>query len=1010
MRKFLPIILLLFCSVQFSLAQKKSIKGVVLDNAGPLPGASVIIKGTSIGVSTDFDGNYSLEAAIGDILVFSYVGYAAKEVVVSNQTTIDVILESNVLDEVIITAQGIQKDKKALGYAITKLDGEEVENRPEPDVARVLQGKISGVQITAASGSSGEVAAITVRSKISISESNSPLIVVNNVPFAGNLLDIDPNNIEDISVLKGLNASVLYGSEGRNGVILIQTKSGTSKIGQKSFSATASQTSYVNIISGLPDYQNKFGQGSDFNFIGGNVGTWGAAYGSIDQVPHPYSGFSQFPEFDGVMIPFQPKKNNVKDFFKTGRGTTTSLNISTSQETTSFNLSAAYTHEEGIIGDNDLKRFNIGLGGAMQVTEKLKVNATLNYSNRQRNAFDEDELFDRLLYIPRSMDVFNLPYQDSQGRNVYYRGDLNPNWLLNNTNRFDDVNRVFGTLNTNYKFNDNIGLTYRIGYDIENRQDMNTSNKGGIDDFEFGFLNIFERKDVVIDQAFIFNLNYDLTENIGFDAQIGANSNLTKGRLSESENTNQIVYGFFRPSNFTVQRTDYREMDVNLAGVFAQLGFSYKNYLYLNLSGRNDWGSTVEVANQSLFYPGVSMSFIPTSAFNIKSDIVNYLKLRGAYATSSGYPDVYNTRQTLSSEPIRFVSPNGNIISNSIGNSLANFDLRPELHREIEVGLEAKLFKNRVTLEASAYKRISEDQILEADLPPEVGFGSTRINAGRIDSEGIEIDLGVDVIKNNHFSWNMRNLFTAYETEVIDLPFGMVSLPGSGWAIEGKPFGVIRGDYALRDHEGNFLINPETGELLTSDDIGAEDKIIADPTPDWTITNINTIRYKNFSLSAQLEYTHGGESESDLAEDLLERGVTRDTENREGAFILKGVYADPATGLPYLDDNGNTIPNTTQIVADEVAFNNFYNANDNFVFDTSVFRIREVSLGYMLDKKQLKNLPFESLNISLSGRNLFYHAPGFPKYTNIDPELDTSDGDTRTPTTTRYSLSLVFKF
>lgn len=1014
MKKILLLfVVLIFGVIYKSIAQDKvTVSGTVTDGIGPLPESTVYVKNTTKGTVTNLDGEYSIQVNIGEILVFSYVGMISQEIKITSARKLNVVLkEENTLNEIVVTAQGIKKEKKALGYAITKLDGEELKNKPEADVSRALQGKIAGVQISSASGSSGEPTSISIRSNLSINGNNSPLIVVNNVPFSGNLLDIDPNNIESMSVLKGLNASVLYGSEGRNGVILIQTKTNVVNKGKKTLKMSLSHTSYVNTISGLPEYQNKYGQGSDFNFVGGNLGTWGPAFSEVSRVLHPYSGNPEFPEFNGVMVPYEAKKNNVKNFFREGLGTTTSVSISSTQEKSAFNVALGYTNEEGIIGNNNVKRLNIAVGGGVELTDKWNLDATLNYSNRRRDSYDENELFGLLLYIPRNIDVYNLPYQDSQGRNVYYRASLNPKWLLNNTNKHDDVSRVYGTFNTKYEFNEHINLAYRIGYESQDYDEFDYGNKGGLDDYQFGFLDIGHIKSSVVDQTVLLNMNRKLSDKISIDAQVGANSKITRRRSSQIFNENQIVYGFLRPDNFEVQRNSYSERTVNLAGVFGQVGLSYDNFLYLNVSGRNDFGSTVEPENRQLFYPGVSVSFIPTSAFDFGSSTINYLKIRGAYATSSGFPGAYNTRSTLNLDPISFVSPEyGNIITNSTDRVLANPNLKPELHQEVEVGIESKLFRNRIALEVSAYKRISRDQILPAKLPTETGFSSTTINAGRIDTKGLEIDLGIDILKDSPITWNCRNLFNTYESLVVELPSGDVNIGGSRWAIEGKPLGVIRGSFAMRDSEGNFLVNPNTGFLILSEDVGLSDKIIGNPIPDWTFTNINTLSYKNFTLSTQIEYTHGGESYSDLADDLIRRGVTRDTENREGSFIVPGVYGDTATGLPYLDANGNTIPNTIQLSGNDVAFNHYYNADDLATFDTSVFRIREISLGYTFSKKNIAKLPFQSVVMTLSGRNIYYYAPGFPKYTNIDPELDTSDDNTRTPTTSRYSLSLTFKF
>jgi len=886
MKKLLTLLVILVLGfTQTSFAQKVTISGVISDSSGPLPGASVVIKNTIVGTTSDFDGNYSIEANVGDTLVFSFVGYASREIVISTLTKIDVTLEANnVLDEVVVTALGIKKEKKALGYAITKVNGDELKERAEADVARTLQGKVAGVQITASSGSTGSSPSVRIRSSLSLSQSNSPLIIVNNVPFSGSLIDIDANDIKSLNVLKGLNASILYGSEGRNGVILIQTKSGSVANGKaEKVQVSLSQTVYTNTVSNLPEYQNRYGQGSNGIFVGGNVGTWGPAFTELDVVPHPLAGSSSFPEFANATVPYEAARNNVRDFFRTGIGTITSLNISSSQEKTAFNMSVGYTDEEGIIGKNDLKRFNLGIGGSIKLSDKLDISATLNYSTRKRNSQNGSRIFERLLYLPRSMNVYDLPFQDPlTGENVYYRTDQNPLWTINNTGRNDDIVRIFGTVNTNFKINDNFRLSYRVGYDSDVDDEFDFSNKGGLDGSAVnGALELSNSKEVVVDQSVILSTNFDLTEKIGLEAQIGVNSKYSKFKRNASTYENQIVYGFLQPSNFSsavLDDADATRVTENLAGVFGQFEFSYDNYLYLNLSGRNDWGSTVEPENRELFYPGVSVSFIPSSAFNFNSKIVNYLKLRGAYATSSGYPSPYRTRTGLSSNPQDFITNSGEgIITNGVPSRLGNPNLKPELHREFEVGLEGKFLNNRVSLETSIFKRISEDQIIQRELSGATGFAITEDNIGEIQTEGIEIDLGFDIIKSENINFNLRNIFTAYETIVTELSADQLDLGGRNFAIQGQPLNVLVGTFAPRDSQGNFLINPDTGELLESDAVGFEDIIIGNPTPDWTVTSIGSFSYKNFTVSAQLEYTHGGENFSDLVEDLIERGVTRDT-------------------------------------------------------------------------------------------------------------------------------------
>lgn len=1020
------ILMLMLCSAFLSAQQ--IISGTVNDSSGiPLPGVNVIVKGTSTGTATDFDGNFSLEVEAGAILEISYVGYKTEEINVEGQTTITVTLQEDAesLDEVVVTAQGIKKSKKALGYAVTQLKSQDVEKRPEANLAKTLQGKIAGVNISTSNGQTGAAPSIRIRGSISLTGGNSPLIIVNNVPFAGSIRDIDPNDIQSMSILKGFNAAVLYGSEGRNGVILIQTKSGNAALGEAKTTATVSATTYVNTVSQLPEYQNKYGQGQEFNFIPSFLSGDGPAFGTLDEVPHPYANLgSVFPEFAGATIPYTAKPNNVKNLFNTGIGTIYALSVSTSKEKVAFNLSAGYTDEEGIIGNNDLKRFNIGIGGNAQVTDKLNIAATLNYSARKVNLIQSQEVFNRIFYLPRNIDLTQMPYQNPlTGQSVYYRNDTNPLWTLNNAGINNDRVRVFGTINATYQLNDALNIAYRAGYDSDHLNVFNYSNKGGVgttigSEFLNGYLNIDSRKRVVVDQTVILGYNKQLTDNFNLDAQVGVSSKITKSNQISSDSQGQLVYNFLRPSNYSTSQSNYETSDENIAGIFGQFQLGYKNYLYATLSGRNDWGSTVEEANRSLFYPGGSLSFIPTSAFDFGGDTVNYLKFRAAYATSSGFPDPYRTRNAFIIDANRFATPDGSLpVTNRFSRIFANPDLRPELHKEFEIGIETKLFKNRVTLETSLYKRISEDQIVESPLAPASGYDIQFINLGRVDNEGIEIDLGIDLIKNENFSWNLRNIFTADESLVVETTQAGsdINLIADRWAVEGLPINVIKGDYAVRDSEGNFLINANggasrQGEIVNSNNIGLDDKVIGDPNADWRLTSISSLSYKNFSFSAQVEYRHGGEISSRAVEDLLERGVTRDTENREGSFFIPGFLADSGTGELILDPSGNKIPNNIQLGALRTVFSNYYDNNDLSMWDASVFRIREISMGYTFNRKDKQKLPFEKIDITLTGRNLWYVAPNFPKYVNYDPESDGGLGRNNAPNTKRFALGLTLTF
>jgi len=1050
--------LLLAFVVQLSFAQGKTISGTVSDQSGmPLPGVNIIVKGTTNGTQTDFDGNYTINVSEGAVLTFSYVGLKTVERTVGATNTINVTMEEDaaVLDEVVVTAFGISKEKKALGYAVSVVGAEEIIQKPETDIARLLNGKISGVQITGTGGAAGSSTNIVVRSKISVTGTNQPLYIVDGIPFGSDtdaagdftvstagssrFLDLDPNNIEEISVLKGLSASTLYGNQGRNGVILITTKSGTAKDTDRKFEVDFTQTTYITEISNLPEFQNTYGQGADNVYNGGFVGNWGARFDSIEMVPHPYGtgriDYTEiFPELQ-IMIPYEAAPNNVRDFFRTGVGSTTSIGVRKGGESSSFNMNFGLTNEDGFIPENSMQRLNFSVGGSAKLANNFTFTGSISFNKTGLKTPPISagngggySIYERLLYIPRNVDLGAYPYENPfDGSSTYYRSDLeNPYWLLNNAGDTQDIRRAIVNFGLNYAFNDNINLNYRYGYDTYNDTSVSYINKGGVTNVraQDGYLRESSAINEIIDHNLTLNFsNYKLTDKIGFSALLGFNARSDSFNRVAVASTNQIVFGVVKNWNFEDQLGSSFESLENNLGLYGQLEFDYDQYLFLSVTGRNDWNSTLLKDNQSLLYSGATLSFIPTSAFeNIKSDTFQYLKFRAGYGTSAGFPNPYLVNQALNAQANRFTDVGGGgTITNSLSSFFPNPNLKPELHSEVELGLEATLFNGFVNLDASIFKRISKDQILFSNPAPSTGASSSVINAGRIDTEGLELEMTFNPFRKGDFNWSIVNNFTAYESIVKELPEERIYMAGFGnlgnFAIVGQPLGVLVGDYMVRDDEGNTLINPTDGKILISSDLGLPDEIIGDPNPDWNWTMINSFSYKNLNLSFQLEYQQGGDIYSTTAQLLLLRGVTRDTEQREGPYVIPGVLADPATGSPLLDGNGDKIRNNIQIGANDLYFINLLNAAGNNVYDATNLRIRDITLSYNLPTKFLDKTPFGSLSIALSGQNLWFKAFNFPKYLNFDPEtLSTGVGngagiDFMTgPSSKKYSLSIKATF
>jgi TonB-linked SusC/RagA family outer membrane protein len=1059
--------LLVVFTIQFSNAQEKTITGVVTDDSGPLPGVNVIVKGTQRGVATGFDGKYAIKAKAGEILVFSFLGMSDVSKVVGNESIMNTIMSSSSkeLVEVVVTAQSKSKEKKTIGYNVSTLKTESLENRPQTDVVRTLQGKISGVQITNTGGMAGSTSNIVIRGNKSFTGSSQPLFIIDGVPFdtgssavtdsfnqgasssSSRFGDIDPNNIESMSILKGLAASVTYGSQGRNGVVLITTKKGSKS---EKINLNYSSTLFFSEIANLPDYQNKYGGGVGNVINQGAIGNFGAAFNG-NQIPHIYdqpSITSVFPQFLGATNAWIAAPNNVKDFFRTGVSSVHSLNVSGGSDKIQYSFNGSYSDEDGFVAYNNITKYNFGTNINVKASDKLKFNTALTYFNTDytsppiaaSNGAAVSSIFERLLFIPRNYDINNLPYQNPvSGASIYYRGDAeNPRWLLENSRNSQLINRIFGKIDATYSLSKKIDLTYKFGLDRYVDEQEFYQNKGGNEaNTANGYLRNTTGVSTLMNQDLIFDIKpLTLVNEFKVDGFLGFNSRRDTFRQKGIASVNQTQFGkidhtfFANQANFdpVIERDlDRPEVWTNTLGIFSSADFSYNDYLYLNLSARNDFVSSIEAKNQSIFYPSASLSFIPTDAFEkLRSNTLGYWKLRMAYGTSAGFPDRYLTRGAAFFNSGKFVQLDGTITpGTAIGNDLENPNLKPELHKEFEIGTDVEMFNKRLELGISAYNKISENQIVDRDLDPTTGYTGTTINAGRLENKGIEGNISIIPVKTSNFSWTTGALFYKNVSEVIDLPEGQerINIEGfnngiGNYAIEGQPYGVFVGTYALKDSNGKYLINPSNGTIIRSDQVGLQNDIIGDPNPDYSMSFDNTLDYKGFRLNVLFEYVKGGDFYSVTAQNLLRRGVTTDTEaNREGSVIIPGVYGNATNGNVILDANGNSIPNTIQIPVNNAYFLNFIDADSQNVYDATRVRLREASLTYSLPYKFLKDSSISGLTFSLTGQNLWLQTFNIPKGTNIDPDLiSTGSGnglglDFQTaPQSRRYGFSVKVNF
>lgn len=1031
-------------------AQERTVTGKVTsaEDGSPLPGVNVLLKGSSTGTVTDANGSYSLSVPqSGGVLTFSFIGLRSEDVPIGDRSTVDVSLSLDVtqLGEVVVTAQGLEQQKKALGYAVTTLSSDLITHRPDPDVSRILQGKIPGVNVTSTSGVSGTGTNIIIRGYSSVTGSNQPLFVVDGVPFNTNtnqqtsfaaggtttssrMLDLDPNNIESVSVLKGLSATVLYGDQGRNGVILITTKSGGKT--NKKAEITVSQSYFQNSIASLPDYQDNYGGGfQQLTPTSWFFSNWGANFADVPVVKHPI-GLSSvafirngFPEF--AIDPTQPwgpssaaEVANVVDyenkaypdigesFFRKGNVSNTSVQISGSNGSTGYNASIGYQSEEGFTVGNDLTRLNLGLGLQSSLSDKFSIKTTFNYAFTDMATpplnvgFGSNanggipSVFANVMYTPRNVDLGGLPFEHPVDKSsVYYRGGndiTNPRWITKYYSNTSLVNRFYSSNSINYDINDNFSLTYRVGLDTYTEVQEWKYNKGGgagqTLNVQRGIYNSYNLKNTIWNHDFIVNFKTDFSEKIGFTALLGANNRYDEYEQFGVSSSGQVAFGLFNHSNFQTSssrniidgaRMNFRSQERRI-GVYANATLDYNDYLFLNLSARNDWTSTVEEANRQILYPGASLSFIPSTAFDLPA-VIDLLKLRVGFGTSAGFPRPYNTRNILIQNTRAFLARGAvdPIINQTISNALGNPNLKPELQQELEFGIEGNFLNGRLGVDLSVYRRTTSDLITNAPIDPATGFTSTNINIGELETKGIDLIVnGIPFRSASGLAWDVTLNFGRYRSIITDLGQDLDEVVIAGFstlgnfAIRGEPYGLIKGIGIQRDGNGNKIVQPSGRYLPTNGPVA-----LGDPNPEFTTSLINGVSYKNFRLSFMLEYRHKGVIVSQTVTGVLARGLTTDTDvDRNTTFILPGVQADGTK-------------NTVQISAANYFFDNYFFTDEAVTFDGSTIRLREISLSYNLPKSILSKTPFKAASIMLTGSNLWFEALNFPKGLNFDTDV-----------------------
>ncbi len=1096
---FLLIVLFVFLG-GFTFAQTRVITGTVtssVEGEGAVPGVSVSVAGTTVGTISGVDGKYSLTAPQNaTTLVFTYIGMKKQEVEIGGRSVIDVVMEPDLLglDEVVVTALGISREKKALGYSVQDLGGESIEKTKVSNIVNAFQGKLSGVQITNSDGGVASGARILIRgvNSISTTGNNQPLFIVDGVPinnatsdagayggmdYGNASSDINPSDVENISVLKGASAAALYGSRAVNGVILITTKSGKS-MGRQGLGVTIEENVMFENPLVIPKYQNLYGQGSAADWNAGIYefeyvdGAYGGVNDGVDESWGPRLDGRLIPQFDSpydpetgirTATPWIAHPDNIKSFFQTGVKQTTNVAVAGSKDGADFRLSLNNQKIKGILPNTDLTKNTVALNGSLAVTDKITVGGSANYiSNKSDNIAENgynggnpmqslSQWFGRQVDMQVLKDKWNtidpvtgLPF------NWNHSYHNNPYWNLNKNTNSRNRDRVIGNINFGWKFNDWLSFKAMAGQDFS-VEDI--SERVAIGDVGIGFpngnLNSYSnrRQEINANARLEFMKRFG---DISIDASLGGEYNHYNYQYRRTIVDEFIIPDLYSVSNAAVAaRTEMSETHTELQSIFATANFGYKNFLFLDLTGRNDWSSTLPIENNSYFYPSASLSFVITDAFGIQSDVLSFLKLRGSYAEVGGTANAYALQGVYAA-----ADPFNGFPSLAYTNTIPPLGLKPQRKRSKEIGLEVKLLQNRISFDAAVYRENTVNQIMNIAVSNTTGFSSKTINAGNLQNQGIELQAMFTPVQTKDFSWDINVNWSKNQNEVVELYGDMkyLDLYNLGWnarayAYPGQPYGTIYGYAIVRENAKPVYYDAAETQLAYFEYSGrpvvttagryrrsGARTPIGNIMPDWFGGVNNSLTYKDFNLSFLVDFKKGGDIFSvthmfgmytgileETAEINAKGKNVRDALADGGGTLIEGaVYGRVKTDgtVQYTDatgaDSATPVENTTYVAANLYGYD-FYGKNELSTFDGSFIKLREVSAGYSFNKIAFFNkIGVRDLNLSLVGRNLWIIQKNIP---DLDPEVSQSAGNTSVgaetnaiPSTRSYGFNIKISF
>ena len=1033
-------IYLTICTVLLGLVAmqaQRTISGQITGSDGiPLIGVNILERGTSNGTISDLDGNYSLSVAENATIIYSLIGYATMESAIGDESTIDLVLESGVaLDEVVVTALGITREKKALGYAITEVAGSELTEARENNVINSLAGKVAGVEVSGGSTGPGGSTRVIIRGNTNLTGNNQPLYVVDGVPIDNSNLgsagmwggtdlgdgisNINPDDIESMTVLKGASAAALYGSRAQNGVILITTKKGTKTkgIGVEVNSNFVVETA----LDFYNERQHEYGSGSNGKrpesadeALANSRSSWG-----------PKLDGRQTVQFDGSMAPYSSNKDNFNNIYQNGGTWNNSIAFNAGSEDITFRASVSDMRSNGLFENVGLDRNTVTTRGTAKLGERLSVDMKANYINQRANnrpaLSDTPHNPGHLTALASSIDVQLLEnYITEDGGYIPYSTSafrVNPYWGVHNQFNGDDRDRLLGHVSATYKIFDFLSIQAKYGTDWSTTRQRtwdgigtpHLSGPGRMSETEF---RIREQNPRVL-----LMLDKDLSSDITLNVNLGGEQWKREFERIGQNGSDFIIPGLRTIGNTKNQSISYGFNSKQVNSVFGSASVGYKGFLYLDVTARNDWSSTLPSENRSYFYPSVGTSFVFTDAFNIDPSILSFGKLRASYAQVGGDTDPYRLALTygIVGQPING-NPKGQIAQGQIPNK----DLKPTSTNSYEFGTDLRFFNNKVGLDVAYYNTITSNQILAVDISQTSGFGGVVVNAGEIQNQGVELLLNANVLSSSKgLNWDISFNFAKNNNKVVSLDEdGKLSAIRLGESRQrntfiearlGQPYGSIVGYAYARDANGGKIIGDD-GIPMAADTLS----ILGNGIPDWTGGLTNTISYKGLTLGALIDMRWGGEIHSMTNLAGYSSGTHEETLNGRDGWIASEAAREAAgvepvdwTATGGIESNGVFV--NPQTYYGQIATS----ISEEFVYSADQIRLRQLTLTYNLDRLLLAKTPFTGLTIGMVARNIgFIHK----KIPNVDPESNYNSGNAQgleysaSPSTRSIGFNINAKF